>query len=74
MRYLKTILEELDVRYTMPVQPVILPPGLPGVRTPTMPSLGPLPMNLGRQQHLSATFSGNAERAQGAMSTFDRFA
>ncbi|KAF6760057.1 Mechanosensitive ion channel-domain-containing protein [Ephemerocybe angulata] len=25
MRYLKTVLEELDIRYTMPVQPVILP-------------------------------------------------
>ncbi|KAF8904384.1 Mechanosensitive ion channel-domain-containing protein [Gymnopilus junonius] len=27
MRYLKTILEELDIRYTMPIQPVLLPSG-----------------------------------------------
>ena len=25
MRYLKTVLEDLDIRYTMPIQPVILP-------------------------------------------------
>lgn len=25
MRHLKTVLEELDIRYTMPVQPVLLP-------------------------------------------------
>jgi hypothetical protein len=27
MRYLKTVLEDLDIRYTMPIQPVILPQG-----------------------------------------------
>jgi hypothetical protein len=27
MRYLKTVLEELDIRYSMPIQPVVLPPG-----------------------------------------------
>jgi len=27
MRYLKTVLEELEIRYTMPIQPVILPQG-----------------------------------------------
>ncbi|KAL4250143.1 hypothetical protein ABKN59_006484 [Abortiporus biennis] len=27
MKFLKSVLEELDVRYTMPVQPVVLPPG-----------------------------------------------
>ncbi len=25
MRYLKTVLEELEIRYTMPIQPIILP-------------------------------------------------
>ena len=25
MRHLKTLLEELDIRYTMPIQPVLLP-------------------------------------------------
>lgn len=39
MRYLKTVLEELDIRYTMPVQPVLLPsssgrPPIPTVNTP----------------------------------------
>ncbi|KAJ6581336.1 Mechanosensitive ion channel-domain-containing protein [Mycena capillaripes] len=29
MRNLKTILEDLDLRYTLPVQPVLLPQGLP---------------------------------------------
>ncbi len=29
MRNLKTVLEELDLRYSMPVQPVILPPPPP---------------------------------------------
>ena len=27
MRYLKTILEELDIHYTRPIQPVLLPKG-----------------------------------------------
>lgn len=29
MRHLKTVLEELDVRYTLPVQPVVLPRDAP---------------------------------------------
>ncbi|CAA7259227.1 unnamed protein product [Cyclocybe aegerita] len=29
MRHLRTVLEELDIRYTMPIQPVILPHGAP---------------------------------------------
>jgi len=29
MRYLKTVLEELDIGYSMPIQPVVLPPGQP---------------------------------------------
>ncbi|KAL0564353.1 hypothetical protein V5O48_017691 [Marasmius crinis-equi] len=32
MRNLKTILEDLDVRYTMPVQPVLMPGGPPATR------------------------------------------
>ncbi|KDQ61658.1 hypothetical protein JAAARDRAFT_31123 [Jaapia argillacea MUCL 33604] len=31
MRHLKTVLEELDIQYTMPVQPVLLPKGSPFV-------------------------------------------
>ena len=27
MRHLKTVLEELDLRYTLPIQPVLLPNG-----------------------------------------------
>ncbi|KAI0272641.1 hypothetical protein BC834DRAFT_840866 [Gloeopeniophorella convolvens] len=44
MRYLKTVLEELDIRYTMPVQPVLLPrtpvPGSPSLsmRMPNSPT------------------------------------
>lgn len=39
MRNLKTILEDLDVRYTMPIQPVLLPrspaaPGSPRMQLP----------------------------------------
>ncbi|KAA1470313.1 hypothetical protein DENSPDRAFT_836085 [Dentipellis sp. KUC8613] len=29
MRHLKTVLEDLDIKYTMPIQPVLLPKGLP---------------------------------------------
>ncbi|KAF9484506.1 hypothetical protein BDN70DRAFT_797752 [Pholiota conissans] len=35
MRYLKTVLEELDLRYTMPIQPVILPQGNRLQRSPS---------------------------------------
>lgn len=42
MRNLKTILEELDIRYTMPVQPVLLPshppPGWGGGGGPMSPT------------------------------------
>lgn len=34
MRYLKTVLEELELRYTMPIQPVILPQG-PRIQSPS---------------------------------------
>ena len=47
MRNLKNILEELDIRYTMPVQPVLLPgppPGLPGSSKDSSPvKLHPAP-------------------------------
>lgn len=43
MRHLKTVLEELDVRYTMPVQPLLMPSppfpsGYNGPRSPTLDS------------------------------------
>lgn len=47
MRYLKTCLEELDLRYTKPVQPILMPnppypPGLGGApRSPYSPSPSP---------------------------------
>jgi hypothetical protein len=44
MRYLKTVLEEFDIRYTMPIQPVILPRGQPygyGPADPTIQSPRP---------------------------------
>ena len=38
MRHLKTVLEELDIHYTMPVQPVLLPrsyrPSVPVMQSP----------------------------------------
>jgi hypothetical protein len=34
MRHMKEVLEELDVRYTMPVQPVLLPRGGPPQGSP----------------------------------------
>ncbi|KAF7309662.1 hypothetical protein MIND_00337300 [Mycena indigotica] len=40
MRHLKTVLEELDVRYSLPVQPVVFPNGLPPVSSPQGPDLG----------------------------------
>lgn len=36
MRHLKTVLEELDLGYTLPVQPVLLPSGT-GIPTPGLP-------------------------------------
>lgn len=41
MRNLKTILEELDVKYTMPIQPVLLPKYLPAMSpsSPDSPSM-----------------------------------
>ena len=51
MRFLKTTLEELDVRYTKPVQPVIMPAPPPGwgvggprspfLASPRLPNRGP---------------------------------
>lgn len=39
MRYLKTVLEELDIRYTMPVQPILLPHP-PNIQTQSPQELG----------------------------------
>ncbi|KAJ7115785.1 Mechanosensitive ion channel-domain-containing protein [Mycena epipterygia] len=39
MRNLKTILEDLDVRYSLPVQPILLPQGPPPTQGPS-PSMG----------------------------------
>ncbi|KAF8216284.1 Mechanosensitive ion channel-domain-containing protein [Mycena galopus ATCC 62051] len=42
MRHLKTVLEELDLRYTLPVQPIMFPQGLPptGGRAPGASDMG----------------------------------
>ena len=57
MRHLKTVLEELDIRYTMPVQPVLLPkggmsygPSVPVMQSPPPPS----------RHHMDPDTSGNA--------------
>ena len=55
MRHLKTILEELDIRYTMPVQPVLLPRGASyGPSVPTMESPAP------SRHHIDPNMLGNA--------------
>jgi len=56
MRHLKTVLEELDIRYTMPVQPVLLPKGDAsyGPSVPVMQS--PLPT----RHHHDPSMLGNA--------------
>ncbi|KAJ7583391.1 Mechanosensitive ion channel-domain-containing protein [Mycena floridula] len=67
MRNLKTVLEELDIRYTMPVQPVIMPRAPPGPggspRSPVMMQQPP--------SGLSENF-GNAGRFQGSSSQYLR--
>ncbi|KAF9047322.1 Mechanosensitive ion channel-domain-containing protein [Panaeolus papilionaceus] len=60
MRHLKTILEELDIRYTMPPQPVILPHGGP---PPSVPTMQPPP--LGRHSISIDSALGNAGFSQG---------
>ncbi|TCD67602.1 hypothetical protein EIP91_012232 [Steccherinum ochraceum] len=65
MRHLKTVLEELDVKYTLPIQPVLLPgngmrppmspmgaQGSPRLRQPPMPRGGSI-----RQRHSRETLS-----------------
>ncbi|KAI0080156.1 hypothetical protein K474DRAFT_1658136 [Panus rudis PR-1116 ss-1] len=52
MRHLKVVLEELDVKYTMPVQPVVLPRPIPSSyldqpSSPTSPRLRPPPHSRG---------------------------
>lgn len=52
MRNLKTALEELDVKYSMPVQPIVMPQGPPphdGGRSPRMqaPRMQQPPMGQG---------------------------
>jgi len=39
MRYLKTVLEDLDVKYTMPIQPVLLPNKPPFSSSPRLQSM-----------------------------------
>jgi hypothetical protein len=59
MRFLKTVLEELDIRYTMPVQPILLPssngrpPMPPAQGTPAAPAPSPNP-SLGNAGHFQA--------------------
>ncbi|KAI0641891.1 Mechanosensitive ion channel-domain-containing protein [Trametes meyenii] len=62
MRHLKQVLEELDVRYMEPIQPVILPRGLGGLQSPA-PYLDnpPSPRGVGaRMRQSSRDTLGNA--------------
>ncbi|KAF8160952.1 Mechanosensitive ion channel-domain-containing protein [Crassisporium funariophilum] len=56
MRYLKTVLEELDIRYTMPVQPVLLPKGDISHGT-SAPRMQPPPMG---RHTIDSVMLGNA--------------
>lgn len=59
MRNLKTILEDLDIRYTMPVQPVVLPRGVPSGPTQGAPP-SPSPYTASREDLGNAgTFQGS---------------
>ncbi|KAF5351557.1 hypothetical protein D9758_007169 [Tetrapyrgos nigripes] len=82
MRNLKTILEDLDVKYTMPVQPVILPPSYQQAMTgltPRSPSVRlqrPPQGSFGGQRSPPAAaggeMMGNAGGFQGASENFLR--
>ncbi|KAJ3518126.1 hypothetical protein NLJ89_g43 [Agrocybe chaxingu] len=52
MRHLRTVLEELDIRYTMPIQPVILPHG-----GPSAPRMQPPPPG---RHTIDSSMLGNA--------------
>lgn len=56
MRNLKTILEQLEIRYTMPIQPVLMPQGDPTVSRQGPPVQDPPP---GKYQS-DASVLGNA--------------
>ena len=56
MRHLKTVLEELDIRYTMPVQPVLLPKGDASYR-PSAPIIQSPPPS---RHHIDPSMLGNA--------------
>lgn len=63
MRHLKTVLEELDVRYTMPVQPILMP------NKPTFPNASPRMRNQPTPSFQSAEsreMMGNAGSFQGS--------
>lgn len=62
MRHLKTTLEELDIRYTMPVQPVLMPRGQTiyspqPVQGTSSPSSGGLP-SFGHDPNGLSSFRG----------------
>jgi len=53
MRHLKTVLEELEIRYTMPVQPILLPQGEATYVPPAGPRIqDPPPGRLPRGENL----------------------
>ncbi|KZT28755.1 hypothetical protein NEOLEDRAFT_1128961 [Neolentinus lepideus HHB14362 ss-1] len=64
MRFLKTTLEELDLRYTMPVQPVLMPRNSPYGNNGNSSSNLNLPRGLGRMASRDAM--GNAGSFQGS--------
>ncbi|THU99162.1 hypothetical protein K435DRAFT_828267 [Dendrothele bispora CBS 962.96] len=80
MRNLKTILEDLDVKYTMPVQPVLLPPSYQQATTPgslrQSPSIrlqrAPTGNFRATQMSTDRELLGNAGSFQGASESFLR--
>ncbi|KAL4264922.1 EF-hand domain-containing protein [Pleurotus pulmonarius] len=60
MRNLKTVLEELDLRYSMPVQPVILPPPPPQYQSMYPRGAGFRSTSFGTSPYGGATYGGSA--------------
>ncbi|KAI0065583.1 hypothetical protein BV25DRAFT_1708104 [Artomyces pyxidatus] len=56
MKHMKTVLEELDIKYSLPIQPVLLPRGPPAFRSPS----------LGMNANGSRETLGNAGSFQGS--------
>ena len=65
MRHLKTVLEDLDIKYTMPIQPILLPNIPPFNSSPSLqPPLPGSGMESGETLGNTGTFQGSVHLAQ----------